>query len=193
MTPPWGTPWSLGAHSPPSRTPASSHCRSSFSIRRSLTRFATSFMSTAWSIWSKNAAMSASTTQFAPRFTAWRISLHRLVGTPLRPEPVRAVPKVRLEDRLQHHLRGGLDHPIPHRRDPQRPLLPVCLRDEHPPHRLRPVPSLPQLGRQLRQEPLDPAAARCRSMVCPSTPAAPALAFTSRHARAKMSSRYTLS
>ncbi len=30
-------------------------------------------------------------------------------------------------------------------------------------------------------------------MVCPSTPAAPTFALTSRHARRKMSSRYTLS
>ena len=58
------------------------------------------------------------------------------MGAPLRPEPVRAVPKVGLEDRLQHHLRGSLDHPISYRRDPQRSLLPVCLRDQHPPHRV---------------------------------------------------------
>jgi len=35
-----------------------------------------------------------------------------LVGVPLWSEPVRARPKLGLEDRLQHHLCGGLDGPI---------------------------------------------------------------------------------
>ena len=42
---PGGRPGRWEATSPSSSTPASSHCRSSFSIRRSLIRFATSFMS----------------------------------------------------------------------------------------------------------------------------------------------------
>src|SRR5450830_396659 len=78
------------------------------------------------------------------------------MGTPLRSEPVLAVPEIRLEDRLQHHLRGGLDYPIPHRRDPQRSLPSVCLRNVHSAHWLWPVSSLPQFFRQLPKEPLDP-------------------------------------
>jgi hypothetical protein len=36
----------------------------------------------------------------------------RVVGPPVRPEPVRDRLKVGLEDRFQHQLQRGLDHPI---------------------------------------------------------------------------------
>ena len=45
--------------------------------------------------------------------------------------------EVRLEDRLQHQLGGGLHHPVPDRRDAERPLAAAGLWDHHPPHRLR--------------------------------------------------------
>jgi len=43
---------------------------------------------------------------------------HRVMSPAFRAEPVGAREKVRLEDRLQHQLHGGLDHPIPHCGDP---------------------------------------------------------------------------
>ena len=53
--------------------------------------------------------------------------------------------KVRLEDRLQHQLRRHLHHPVPDRRDPQRPLPAVALRDVPAQDQLRPIPPRPQL------------------------------------------------
>src|SRR5665647_1130075 len=47
--------------------------------------------------------------------------------------------EVRLEDRFQHELGGGLDHPIPDRRNAERSLASVRLRYEHPPHRIGPI------------------------------------------------------
>src|SRR6266487_1085531 len=44
-----------------------------------------------------------------------------------RPEAVRARKKIRLEDRLQHQRRRHLDHTVPHRRNAERPLLPIRL------------------------------------------------------------------
>src|SRR2546428_492617 len=52
---------------------------------------------------------------------------------------MRAVLEVGLEDRFQHKLCRRLHHPVAHRRNPQRPLRSVVLRDVLPPHRLRPV------------------------------------------------------
>ena len=54
----------------------------------------------------------------------------------LRPKAVRARQEVRLEDRLQHQLRRHLRHPVPHRRDPQRSLPSIRLRDVPAQHRL---------------------------------------------------------
>jgi hypothetical protein len=45
ITPPCGVPATVGETTPSSITPASSHCRTSLSIRRSETRRATSFIS----------------------------------------------------------------------------------------------------------------------------------------------------
>src|SRR6266498_3872407 len=47
--------------------------------------------------------------------------------------------EVRLEDRFQHELGGGLHHPIPDRRNAERSLASVRLRYGHPPHRIGPV------------------------------------------------------
>ena len=54
--------------------------------------------------------------------TALAQRLQRLRRAAPRPEAVRARKEVRLEDRLQHQLRRHLHHPVPHRRNPQRPL-----------------------------------------------------------------------
>jgi hypothetical protein len=56
----------------------------------------------------------------------------RLPGVPLRAEPIGAVPKAGLKHRFYHELAGGLDHPVAHRRDTQRALPTVRLRNVHP-------------------------------------------------------------
>ena len=63
--------------------------------------------------------------------------LQRLVRIPPGPESVRTIQEVRFENRFQNQQRGHLHHPVADRRNPQRPLLPIRLRDVHPPHRLR--------------------------------------------------------
>ena len=67
------------------------------------------------------------------------------------PITVSCVLKVRLEDRFQHKLGGGLHHPIPDRRDTERAFAAPRLRDHHPPHRCRPVRLLGQFLPQTRQ------------------------------------------
>jgi hypothetical protein len=50
-----------------------------------------------------------------------------------------AVLEVRLEDRLEHDLGGGLDHPIPYRWDAKRTFAAPWLLDRRPPHRIGPI------------------------------------------------------
>jgi hypothetical protein len=73
----------------------------------------------------------------------------------LGPEAVRARKEIRLEDRLQHELRRHLYSSVSHRRDAQRSLSSVCLRDV-PAQDLRgPVRSALQRGGDRFQEALD--------------------------------------
>src|SRR6195256_5720622 len=62
--------------------------------------------------------------------------------------------EVRLEDRFQHELGGGLHHPIPDRRNTERSLASVRLRYRHPPHRIGPVRLRDQFLAQASQPPL---------------------------------------
>src|ERR1700751_2558487 len=66
--------------------------------------------------------------------------------------------EVRREDRFQHELGGGLDYPIPDRRNAERSLASVRLRYRYPPHRIGPVrlrnQFLPQARQPLLQAPL---------------------------------------
>src|SRR5712672_879561 len=48
--------------------------------------------------------------------------------------------QVRFEYRLQHDLGGGLNHPIPNRRNPERKFTASRFGDPHPPHRLGAIP-----------------------------------------------------
>src|SRR5580693_3154747 len=82
--------------------------------------------------------------------------LQRLRRAAPGPEAVGGRTKVRLEDRLQHQLRSHLHHPVPDRRDAQRPLLSVGLRDVPAQHRGCPVRACSQRGAELFQEALDP-------------------------------------
>src|SRR6267143_707897 len=56
-------------------------------------------------------------------------------------EPVRKIEKVSFVDSVQHLDRRALDYFVFQRRDPERSLPPVGLRDKHPTHRLRSVRS----------------------------------------------------
>ena len=51
-----------------------------------------------------------------------------------RAEAVGAWLEVRLEDRLEHQLQGGLDHPVTGGGDPEHAGLAACLGDQHLPH-----------------------------------------------------------
>ena len=62
--------------------------------------------------------------------------LDRILRAPLRPVAIGMRIEVRLKDRFQHQLGGGLHHPVPDGRDAERPLAAAGLRDHHPPHRL---------------------------------------------------------
>ena len=46
----------------------------------------------------------------------------RILRPLLRPIPISIRLQVRFPDRFQHQFRGGLHHPVPYRRDPERPL-----------------------------------------------------------------------
>jgi hypothetical protein len=63
-----------------------------------------------------------------------------------------AVLEVRLENRLQHKLGGGLNHPIPNRRDAERRAFAASrFRDRHPPHRRGPMRLQDEFLTQARQ------------------------------------------
>jgi hypothetical protein len=61
--------------------------------------------------------------------------LDRVRPAPLWPIAIGRGVEIRLEDRLQHQLGGGLHHPVPDRRDAEWPLAATGLRDHHPSHR----------------------------------------------------------
>src|SRR6266540_731016 len=83
--------------------------------------------------------------------------LQRARRVPSRPESVRALLEVGLENRLDDKLRCRLHHPVAHRRNPQRPFRPVWLRNVPPPHRLRQVLARPEaLLHVLEKLPLAP-------------------------------------
>ena len=59
---------------------------------------------------------------------------------------------VRLQDRLQHQLERGLDHPIPYGRDRKPALVAAGLGDQPLPHRQRHKPPGLQVGPELGEE-----------------------------------------
>ena len=70
---------------------------------------------------------------------------------PLRPKPIRAGQKVRLENRFQHDLGRRLGHPVPHRGNPQRPRTALWFRNLHPTRRRRAIPTRAEVMAQLTQ------------------------------------------
>src|SRR5512142_1644754 len=131
---PCGVPASICETTPPSNTPARSQPRSSLTIRRSTTRRCTWAISASWSMASKHAWMSVSSTHTDP---GWPPP-GRLPGPADRTE-------VGLEDRIEHDLCHRHQHPITHRGNAERPGLPrpARLGNVHPPQRLRTVPARP--------------------------------------------------
>src|SRR5467141_1597753 len=67
--------------------------------------------------------------------------IQRLMLASPWPEPVRKPEKVRFVDSVQHLDRRALDEFVFQRRDSERSLPPVGLRDKHPTHRLRSIRS----------------------------------------------------
>ena len=68
--------------------------------------------------------------------------MHFLDGvgrTATGPITIRAIFKIRLEDRFQNKLGGGLHDPVPDCGDTQRAFAAPWFRDHHPPHRRGPV------------------------------------------------------
>ena len=60
-----------------------------------------------------------------------------LCCAPLRPKPIRRRAEIRLEDGLQHERRRHLRHSVSDRRNAERPLTAIGLRDVPPQNRLR--------------------------------------------------------
>src|SRR5437899_3239153 len=82
--------------------------------------------------------------------------LQRLRGAPFRPESIGHRQKVGLENWLNDELGRHLNHPVPYRRNAQRPLPPICLRNVSAPHRLRPILPGLEIALDAQQERLDP-------------------------------------
>src|SRR5207245_7305778 len=78
-------------------------------------------------------------------------SIQRLMLASPWSEPIREAEKIRFVDRVQHLDRRALDDFVFQRRDSERSLPPVGLRDIHPTHRLRSVrSSLQPFGKILK-------------------------------------------
>src|SRR4029453_17126874 len=76
-----------------------------------------------------------------------------VLGAPSGTEPVAARAKVRLPDRLQHQLQGGLHHPVPPGPYPQPASLAAAgLGDQPLPHGQGPEAAVLQAGPQLGEE-----------------------------------------
>ena len=76
----------------------------------------------------------------------------RIGRAPPWPKTVRARTKVRLEDRLHDQLRRHLHHPVSDRRNAQRSLFSISLRNVLPLHRRRSVLPFDELGLQRFQK-----------------------------------------
>jgi hypothetical protein len=92
--------------------------------------------------------------------------LQRLVRRAPRSVPIRAIQEIRLKDRLRDHQGCHLHYPVAYRRNPQRPQLPIGLRNVNALHRVR-------LGRFQHIHPGDPVVQRVK----------PELRFLTRSAR----------
>jgi hypothetical protein len=94
--------------------------------------------------------------KLAPRDEPGTEPFHRLRGRPLRPEPVRARQEIRLEEGFQHDLGRLPGHPVTHRRNAERPLAAIGLRDVHAPGRRGTVLTCTQISLEFPEQPGNP-------------------------------------
>ena len=73
----------------------------------------------------------------------------------LRPEAIRRAAKIRFEDGLQHERRGHLRYSVSNRRDAERPLTAIGLRDVSAQNRLRTIRACAQGSGEFLHEALD--------------------------------------
>ena len=78
-----------------------------------------------------------------------------LCRAPLRPKPIRRGAEVGLEDGRQHERRGHLRHSVSDRRDAERPLTAIGLRDVSTQNRLRTIRACAQRGAEFLKQALD--------------------------------------
>ena len=122
---------------PSSSTPAFSHFWINRTTRRSATRCSTNFTSHSWESPSKKPLDVQ--IEHPVHFSRQQSRVERIQRLMLAapwPEPIREAEKIRFVDGVQHLDRRTLDDLVFQRRDPERSLPPVGLRDIHPTHRL---------------------------------------------------------
>jgi hypothetical protein len=83
-------------------------------------------------------------------------ALQCLQRRPAGTKAIRDLQEVGLEDRLKHQPCRLLTDPVTDRRDPERPLATIGLRDRHAPDRRGTIRTLSQSTLQLAEHPLDP-------------------------------------
>jgi hypothetical protein len=117
----------------------------------------------------------------------------RLMRALPRPEAIREILEVRLEQRFDDDLHCCLHYTIGDDRDTQWSLRSVRLRDENPPDRQRLVPLRSELCAELLRKVPTPTSFSMISKDCWSMPGAPLLALTCAYAAPSTSSLHTLS
>src|SRR5262245_32475864 len=75
----------------------------------------------------------------------------RAKAVPSGPKPMAVRRKIGLKDRLQYPKHRLLDHSVPDRRNPQRPLTPIRLGNQNPLDRERPISARPKLRDQFEK------------------------------------------
>ncbi len=78
----------------------------------------------------------------------------RVMRSAFGAKAVAARQEIRLENRFQHHLEGGLDHSVAHGSDAKPAALATGLGDHHFPYRLRVKPPCLETFSQLGEESL---------------------------------------
>jgi hypothetical protein len=197
MGEPCGVPESTSEIIPPSNTPARSHARSSFNICRSTTRRSTWPMRASWSISSKQALMSASSTHWAPWLAATRIASSAWWADRFGRNPKLTGRKSASKIGSRTNLAAVMTTRsrtvgIPSGRVwPGLPGLGMCTRRNGWGRYVFVRSSSARPSRNARTPSTPPSATAV--MLTPSTPGAPWLAATSTHALHRTSLRATLS
>ena len=152
--PPRAVPDALRRSDPPSITPARNSMRTRDKTAWSQTRSSIACINSQCGIDSKQLAMSVSTTQRRPCHDSSMSTCKASCAERLGRNPKLHGRKSASKDRLERDLHSGLHDPVADSGNRERPLLiRARLRDEHPPGRQRPVPSLLQFRSQLIEQP----------------------------------------